>query len=81
MRIRLHRKYLASDYTIGDWFMDGILLFQTIEDKVRDTNADGDLDDEGEEKVFGETAIPYGRYNMDLTMSPKFKRMYLTLLE
>jgi len=80
MRIRLHRKYLSPDYTIGDLFIDGLLLCQTIEDKVRDTNTDGDLDDEGEEKVFGETAIPYGRYNMDLTMSPKFKRLLPIIL-
>jgi hypothetical protein len=34
-----------------------------------------DLLDAGETKVFGETAIPYGKYIMDLTMSPKFKRL------
>jgi hypothetical protein len=53
----------------------------TIEDKVRDLNQDGDLLDEGEEKVFGETAIPYGKYAMELSMSPKFKRLLPMILD
>ena len=75
MRLRLERKYLGPEYTIGHLYLNGIRLCEVIEDKVRDVNEDGDLDDEGEEKVYGETAIPYGYYHMDLTMSPKFKRL------
>ena len=75
MRLRLERKYLGPEYTIGHLYLNGIRLCEMIEDKVRDVNEDGDLDDEGEEKVSGETAIPYGYYHMDLTMSPKFKRL------
>ena len=75
MQFRLHRRHLAPDYTIGSLYINGVYLCDTIEDKVRDLNKDGDLDDPGEEKVYAETAIPYGPYAMDLTMSPKFQRL------
>ena len=76
----LDRKYIKSEYTIGDLFLDGDFICNIIEDKVRDYNKDGDLDDGGEEKIYGETAIPYGRYKIDLTYSPKFRRMLPILL-
>lgn len=78
MKILVKRKYLKSDYTIGELHIDyedgkGWQFFcHTLEDKVRDLNKDGDLKDEGEEKVYGETAIPYGKYKMIVNQSPKF---------
>ena len=75
MNLLLKRRYLGETYTIGSLFVDGEYFSDTIEDKVRDYNKDGDLEDTGETKVFGETAIPYGRYAIDLTVSPKFKRV------
>lgn len=81
MKLTLKRRYLGEEYTIGSLY-DGLgnYICDTIEDKVRDYNKDGDLLDAGETKVFGETAIPYGVYTVDLTMSPKFKRL-LPLVE
>ena len=81
MKLLLKRRYLGPTYTIGSLSIDGIYLCDTIEDKVRDTNKDGDLLDEGEEKVFGETAIPYGGYNIELSLSPKFKRILPMILD
>jgi len=75
MKLILRRKYLGAKYTIGALYIDGVYLCDTLEDQVRDINHDGDLNDEGEGKVFGETSIPYGIYAVDLTMSPKFKRL------
>ena len=75
MKLLLKRKFLGSNYTIGDLFIDGKLLCNTMEDKVRDYNADGDLNDPGEDKVYGKTAIPFGVYDIELTMSPKFTRL------
>lgn len=78
MKLKVKRKYLKPDYTIGELYIDyedgrGFVLFcHTLEDKVRDYNKDGDLNDEGEEKVFGQTAIPYGKYKMVVNQSPKF---------
>ena len=78
--ILVKRLYLKEDYTIGKMYVDGVYLCDTLEDRVRDYNKDGDLLDEGEEKVYGETAIPYGRYRITVTLSPKFKRELPRLL-
>lgn len=75
MKLKLQRRFLGETYTIGSLYIDGVKLCDTIEDKVRDYNKDGDLNDPGEQKIYGETAIPYGTFEVDLTMSPKFKRV------
>lgn len=73
MKLTLHRKYPKNDYTIGNLYIDGRFFCNTLEDKVRDLNKDGDLNDVGEGKVYGQTAIPYGTYKIDMkTPSPKF---------
>ena len=81
MRLKLERRFLGDEYTIGSFYIDGKYICDTVEDKVRDINRDGDLDDPGEGKVFAETAIPYGRYKVDLTMSPKFMRILPILID
>jgi len=75
INLKLERLYRKETYTIGRMYLNEVYFCDTLEDRDRDLNKDGDLDDEGEEKVMGETAIPYGRYRVDVTMSPKFKRM------
>ena len=75
MKLLLKRVFLGEDYTIGHLFINGVRFCDTIEDKVRDLNKDGDLDDPGEGKVYAQTAIPYGTYEVELSMSPKFTRL------
>ncbi len=74
VNLKLDRKYFKEDYTIGDLFIGEKWFSNTLEDKVRDYNNDGDLDDSGEGKIPGYTAIPFGRYHVVVTHSPKFKR-------
>lgn len=75
MELTLKRLYLKNDYTIGKLFVGGEYFCDTLEDKVRDYNRDGDLDDRNEHKVYGETAIPYGRYEVTLKVqSPKYRQ-------
>lgn len=81
MKLLLNRRYKGPEYTIGSLYIDGQYLCDTIEDRVRDLNADGDLEDPGEGKVFAETAIPFGDYEIELSMSPKFKRLLPLLLD
>ena len=54
MELKLVRKYCKDEYTIGQLFViengKAIWVADTLEDKVRDYNKDGDLLDEGEEK-------------------------------
>jgi len=81
MEFKVRRKYLGESYTIGDFYIDDKLICNTLEDKVRDLNKDGDLLDDGEAKVYGETAIPYGRYKVVYKFSPHFGRKLPRLLD
>ena len=74
--IRFPERHLTK----GELFHNNEHLCDTLEDPVRDFNADGDLEDYGEDKIYGETAIPYGTYEMVVTYSPKFKKR-MTLLK
>jgi hypothetical protein len=73
MEIVLQRNIYTNDSTIGELTFGDKKVF-TLEDKVRDINKDGDLDDKGEAKVYGETAIPCGTYQIVITYSNRFKK-------
>ena len=73
MNIVLKRIALRDTYTIGKLYIDGKYICDTVEDKVRDINKNGKFD-EGEKKVYGQTAIPYGTYEVKWTYSPRFKK-------
>jgi hypothetical protein len=75
MKIEVKRTAFNETNTLGEMSIDGVHFCYTVEDKVRDYNNDGDLDDKGEEKVYGETAIPKGEYKVILSMSNRFKRI------
>lgn len=66
MELTVTRLYKKSEYTIGKMLVDGYKFCDTLEDRVRDLKK--------ERKVYGETAIPEGRYRVIMTFSPKFKR-------
>lgn len=74
MELLLKRIALRPRYTIGKLFVDGEYFCDTLEDQIRDFNKDGDLDDPGEGKIYGQTAIPYGKYRVTIGYSPRFKR-------
>lgn len=65
MEIIVRRLYKKEDYTIGKLYINGVYECDTLEDKVRDFN--------NEQKVYGRTAIPYGKYEVTLNVqSPKY---------
>lgn len=75
MKLTLKRIALKPTYTIGKLYVDGTYFCDTCEDKVRDNNKDGDLNDAGEDKVYGKTAIPYGTYKVTMNVqSPKYSQ-------
>lgn len=75
MELKLKRIALRDTYTIGRLYVDGKYFCDTCEDKVRDLNKDGDLNDAGEGKIYAKTAIPYGKYEITLKVkSPKFSQ-------
>lgn len=61
-------------FTMGEFFINSKKFCHTLEDQIRDKNNDGDLNDLGEEKVYGQTAIPRGTYKVILSYSPHFKK-------
>ena len=62
--------------TLGNISLGELSLF-TIEDVNRDLNHDGDITDPGEEKVYGESRIACGRYEIvfreEGTLHEKYK--------
>lgn len=73
MKLTLKRIALRQTYTIGKLYIDGKYFCDTLEDTVRDTNKSGKFDN-GEKKIKGKTAIPYGTYEIKWTYSPRFKK-------
>ena len=66
MLLEVKRLYKKDTYTIGKLYIDGVYFCDTLEDKVRNLNT--------EKKVYGETAIPAGKYKIQVAVSSKFKR-------
>ena len=56
---------------IGDLFFNDEFFCHTLEDQLRDRN----------EKVYGETCIAAGRYEIILSVSNRFKRLMPLLLD
>lgn len=73
MKILVKRTFLGDTYTIGHMYINGVYFCDTLEDPVRDANKNGVFDN-GEKKIAGDTAIPYGTYPVTVNVSPKFKR-------
>lgn len=83
MKLELIRDLKNDKYTLGKLSIDGVFFCYTVEDAVRDLkdlNNDGDFDDKGEGKVYGETAIPAGTYDIIINMSNRFKKLMPLLL-
>ena len=73
MKLTLKRIALRPTYTIGKLYIDDAYFCDTLEDTVRDINKNGKFDN-GEQKIKGKTAIPYGTYEIKWTYSPRFKK-------
>lgn len=70
MKLLLQREPSTKQSTPGKLFIDGQFECHTLEDIVRPRGV----------KVYGQTAIPAGTYQVVLTMSPRFKRVLPLLL-
>lgn len=64
MELVLERRWPKSDYTIGILYVNDKRFCETLEDTVRPNGV----------KIYSKTAIPYGRYKIDMnTKSDRFK--------
>lgn len=68
MKLDLIRKEFTAISTIGDLLIDGKFYCYTLEDMYR------------EKKIKGVTAIPYGRYEVIINFSNRFKKPMPLLL-
>lgn len=81
MELRLTREHFTDNCTIGSLRIDGDdLLLYTLEDKDRKLSQTDDLKTITDIKVFGKTAIPYGRYEVAMTYSNHFKQVMPLLI-
>ena len=76
MDIILERKVKNANSTEGNLYINGKWFCHVIEDVVRAKPGEW----KKELKVYAKTAIPYGRYQVMVTYSPKFKRMLTAIL-
>lgn len=72
MRIKVVRKYFPDTYTIGNMFLDDKFFCDTLEDRIRALPE--------EQKIYGQTAIPFGSYRVIMSYSPRFQRLLPELL-
>lgn len=74
MKLLLRRIFKGPQYTIGKLYVNGVYECDTLEDTDRGLHETQSLLEIQSKKVYGQTAIPYGTYKIDMnTVSPKFK--------
>lgn len=79
MDLKLKRIFRGDTYTIGHLYINGDYYCDVLEDVDRGLSSDMSEEQIKKIKIYGKTAIPTGRYKIEVTYSPKFKR-HLPLL-
>lgn len=73
LKLVLERIYTCSEYTIGHLYANGEYVCDTLEDCDRNLNDKMSVKEITDKKVYGETAIPVGIYDIDMDVpSPKY---------
>ena len=73
MKILLKRKFNKGDFTEGKLFVNGQFECYTVEDRDRHLENAGI-------KIDGKTAIPKGTYKVTISMSTRFKKFLIEVL-
>lgn len=84
MEIVLNSLEFTKTATIGELFVDGVKVSDTLEDTFRQLPSTCPNTSQGKscecpEKVYGKTCIPAGRYRVVYRYSPKFGNYYAVL--
>lgn len=79
MELVLNRKTRSSQSTIGELLVNGTFQCYILEDYDRGLHDGMNLSKIQSTKVYGQTAIPKGRYEVVITYSNRFKQ-YMPLL-
>ena len=72
MNIVIDRKWKKDTYTIGNLYINGVLFSNTLEDKDRCLTSSMTLEEINKKKIYGQTAIPSGTYEVKMTYSNRF---------
>lgn len=72
MKILVDRAWKKDAYTIGKVYIDGAFFSNSMEDKDRGLKSDMPISQIESRKIYGETAIPTGTYEVRMTYSRKF---------
>lgn len=81
MELNLKRTTFEGEATIGELSLNGELLCFTLEDKVREPEIPMAWDLKNLPwKIKGHTAVPRGKYLLDLTFSQRFGKVLPLLL-
>ena len=80
LHLTLIRKWKKTEYTIGQLFAGGRLICNVIEDADRGLNQFMSEAELRRRKIIGETAIPVGTYKLGVSVSPKFGRKLVEVL-
>jgi len=74
MEIEVIRKKFNDNCTLGELLVDGLFFCYTLEDIDRDLMQSDTPEYIKKIKVNGQTAIPYGRYEVSITFSNRFHK-------
>lgn len=80
MKLELIRIANRPTYCIGKLYIDGEYFCDVIEDTDRGLDNSMTVSEILKKKIKGETAIPTGIYKIEITYSPKYKRMMPLLI-
>ena len=80
MELKIIRTKSNKEYTEGKLYIDGAYFCDTLEDQDRGLYQHMSLAEIKAVKVYGETCIPYGNYKVELSYSPKFKKIMPAIL-
>ena len=81
MELELIRNIFTENSSIGRLSVNGNFECFTLEDKDRGLDQSMDVKVINQLKVYGKTAIPCGRYKVDLTVSNRFKKLLPILID
>ena len=75
MELKLIRKYRKTDYTIGILYINNKYFCEILEDTDRGLKNSMSLEEIKKIKIKDQTCIPYGKYQILMTYSPKYKKI------
>lgn len=75
MKITLIRIANRPTYSIGKLYIDGVYECDVLEDTDRGLDDKMPLEEIIKKKKYGTTAIPSGIYEVQITYSPKYKKL------